>query len=63
MNYFECEKCKVSYIYNGNHIPFMCGAFVGYAEAVSPFSALGCGGKIIQITKEEADRKVDLLRS
>ncbi len=60
MNYFECEKCKTSYVYGGSHTPFMCGSLVG---CNSFGDSLGCGGKIIQITKEEADRKVDLLRS
>jgi len=71
MNYFECDKCKMTYIYNGSHIPFKCGAFIGTRTTIKITPGgpehfevpEGCGGIIIEITKEEADRKVELLRN
>lgn len=71
MNYFECIKCGASFVYNGNHTPDRCGAFVGIktVEARSPLGyaydveiAAGCGGKMVKITKEAADKKVENIR-
>jgi hypothetical protein len=63
MNYFECTKCGMSYVYAGNKIPSMCGALVGFSEGAGGSTALGCAGKIVQISKEQADAKVEKLRS
>ena len=63
MKYFECNKCKMSYIYNGSKIPFTCGSFVGMIIKNDNMVAAGCGGNIIEITKQQADEKVEKLRS
>jgi len=76
MNYFECKKCGNSFVYNGSHIPFKCGTFIGMKEVKKWVGGnshdigvwidevpQGCGGEIIKMTKERADSKVENLRS
>lgn len=68
MNYFECIKCGNSFVYNGSHIPDRCGTFIGIKSIKVDWSlyeqkvATGCGGKIIKITKEVADKKIENIR-
>lgn len=63
MRYFECTKCKSSFVYDGSEIPHTCGAFIGMVMIRGEMIAAGCGGDIKEITKEQADVKVEQLRS
>lgn len=63
MKYFECIKCESSYIYGGPKIPHTCGAFVGMTMIKGEMVAAGCGGDMREITKDQADAKVEKLRS
>lgn len=55
MRYFRCEKCGFQFV-AGNNIDsrefMICGAFTGNVNDEG--TALGCGGKIEEITLEEA---------
>ncbi len=63
MRYFECTKCQSSFVYGGPEIPHTCGAFIGMTVVKGEMVAAGCGGNMKEITKKQADVKVEQLRS
>ena len=67
VKFFKCEKCNYRFVSSGRDKPNMqCGAIIDWLVADNPdvgndgffqsegLKPLGCGGKIAEITQEEA---------
>jgi len=55
IRYFMCRKCERTSAgrYNGTQ-EVLCGALIGFAIKDGNEVPYGCGGKLLEITKEKA---------
>ena len=55
ISYFMCKKCKRTSAghYTGTE-KVLCGALIGFAINNGTEVPFGCGGELLQITKEKA---------